>query len=56
MLDFTKILLKSGFHSVEKWDWKSTDHYKYDDFSQAYLPHMDKANGVLMSLNVECVK
>jgi len=26
-----------------------------DDYSQAYLPHMDK-NGLLMSLNLEAVK
>ena len=25
----------------------------YDDYSQSYLPHMDKENGMLMSLNLE---
>jgi hypothetical protein len=27
-----------------------------DDYSQSYLPHMDKENGTLMSLNLEAVK
>jgi len=26
-----------------------------DDFSQAYLPHMDKEHGTLVSLNLEGV-
>lgn len=25
-----------------------------NDFAQAYIPHMDKEHGVLISLNVEC--
>jgi len=37
-------------------DWRDTDHVNYDDFSQAHLPHMDKVNGLLMSLNLEAVK
>jgi len=27
-----------------------------DDHSQAYLPHMDKENGILISLNIEATK
>jgi ubiquinone/menaquinone biosynthesis C-methylase UbiE len=49
-------LMKVGFSSCRKWDWKSTDHAEFDDYSQAYLPHMDKDNGMLMSLNVEAIK
>lgn len=45
-----------GFKNVELWDWKNTDHYDIDDYSQSYLPHMDKENGVLMSLNIKGVK
>ena len=49
--------LKSvGFKAVYKWDWRKTEHSHIDDFSQAYLPHMDKENGILMSLNVESKK
>lgn len=45
-----------GFKNVRLWDWRDTCHADYDDFSQAYLPHMDKENGLLMSLNVEATK
>lgn len=34
--------------------WKNTEHSQFDDYSQSYIPHMDKINGTLMSLNVEC--
>ena len=49
-------LLDIGFKSVERYNWKDTEHFYVDDYSQAYLPHMDKANGLLMSLNVEATK
>lgn len=52
----TEALYKVGFASVRAWDWRSTEHSKYDDYSQAYLPHMDKENGMLMSLNLEAIK
>jgi hypothetical protein len=45
-----------GFKEVYLWDWRETEHSHIDDFSQAYLPHMDKENGVLMSLNIEAKK
>ncbi|MBN1688255.1 MAG: methyltransferase domain-containing protein [Candidatus Omnitrophica bacterium] len=57
--DFTQLkqLLEStGFTDVKRYDWRQTLHKDYDDFSQAYIPHMDKENGLLISLNVECVK
>jgi hypothetical protein len=41
---------------VSKYDWRDTEHSELDDFSQSYLPHMDKDNGKLMSLNIEAVK
>lgn len=49
-------LLEVGFKEVRIWDWKKTEHNDIDDFSQAYLPHMDKENGELMSLNIETIK
>ena len=41
---------------IKKYNWRKTEHSMFDDHSQAYLPHMDKENGILISLNVECVK
>lgn len=52
----TASLLRVGFSSVRSWDWRSTSHAHIDDYSQAYLPHLDKSNGRLMSLNLEAVK
>ena len=49
----TAALLEVGFSNVRRWDWRRTEHVGMDDYSQAYLPHMDKANGVLVSLNLE---
>jgi predicted SAM-dependent methyltransferase len=51
-----KVLESVGFNNVKKYDWKTTEHSAHDDHSQAYIPHMDKENGTLISLNVECVK
>jgi predicted SAM-dependent methyltransferase len=52
-----KLLLEeSGFGNVRKYDWRDTIHKDYDDHSQAYYPHMDKENGVLLSLNIETDK
>lgn len=47
---------KVGFKLYRRYDWRETEHSMHDDHSQAYLPHMDKENGTLISLNVECVK
>lgn len=51
-----RILVDAGFHSVSRYSWRETCHSQFDDHSQAYIPHMDKENGTLISLNVECVK
>ena len=51
-----KILKLAGFRHVQRYDWKDTDHGQFDDHSQCYLPHMDKENGTLISLNVEGAK
>lgn len=50
------ILKQSGYKEIIEWDWKSTEHSSIDDFSQAYFPHMDKENGLLISLNLEACK
>ena len=52
----TNLLVNSGFSDIHRWDWRKTEHGYVDDFSQAYLPHMDKINGQLMSLNLEATK
>ena len=41
---------------MREWDWRKTDHSNIDDYSQAYLPHMNKENGLLVSLNIEAKK
>lgn len=52
-----KILLESvGFANIRKYNWRTTEHSHIDDHSQAHLPHMDKKNGMLISLNVEGTK
>lgn len=45
-----------GFKNVHRYEWRQTIHKDYDDFSQAYIPHMDKEHGLLISLNVEANK
>ena len=52
----TRLLMDAGFREVRRWDWRRTEHADVDDYSQAHLPHMDKARGTLMSLNLEAVK
>jgi SAM-dependent methyltransferase len=51
-----KDLISVGFKDVYRYDWRHTEHSEIDDYSQSYLPHMDKENGKLMSLNVEAKK
>ena len=50
------LLIDLGLKEIKKYDWEDTEHSKFDDHSQAYIPHMDKDNGTLISLNVECKK
>ncbi len=51
-----KILEEIGMRNINKYNWRETVHSIFDDHSQAYFPHMDKENGTLMSLNMECIK
>jgi predicted SAM-dependent methyltransferase len=52
----SSLLMKVGFRAIRHWDWRATEHTHIDDFSQCYIPHMDKQNGRLMSLNLEAFK
>jgi predicted SAM-dependent methyltransferase len=52
----TKNLISTGFRDVRAWDWRTTEHAHIDDFSQAYIPHMEKVTGRQMSLNLEGIK
>jgi len=51
-------LRSAGFDigAIKEYDWRETEHADVDDCSQSYLPHMDKENGQLMSLNMEATK
>ncbi len=51
-----KVLETANFRNIQKWNWREVEHRNIDDYSQAYYPHMDKENGILLSLNIECVK
>ena len=55
-LTLCELLHEAGFKNPHRYDWQDTDFAENDDYSQAYLPHLDKANGILMSLNLEAVK
>ena len=52
----TEFLKQNGFEKVRLWDWRTTEHANIDDHSQAYFPHMDKENGIQVSLNIEATK
>jgi predicted SAM-dependent methyltransferase len=52
----SRLFLDHGFTNAHRYDWRETDHSEHDDHSQAYIPHMDKEHGTLISLNVECQK
>jgi predicted SAM-dependent methyltransferase len=55
--DSLRQLLEScGFENIRRYDWRQTIHRDYDDHSQAYIPHMDKDKGRLISLNIEATK
>ena len=45
-----------GFDKVRLWDWRISDIKDYDDYSQSYIPHLCKNDGILVSLNVEAIK
>jgi predicted SAM-dependent methyltransferase len=49
---FKGLLESAGFVGVERYEWQAFLPENYDDYSRAYLPHMDFDNGRLMSLNL----
>lgn len=49
-------LITAGFARPRRYSWQDTDHAWLDDYSQAYLPHLDREHGRLMSLNMEADK
>jgi predicted SAM-dependent methyltransferase len=54
-----RILLHNNFSKIELWDWHtffSNGLSGFDDYSQAYYPHMDKLHGKLLSLNILGIK
>jgi predicted SAM-dependent methyltransferase len=54
--DSLKNLLESvGFKDYHRYDADKTEHASIDDFSRAFIPHMDK-KGICISLNVEVKK
>jgi predicted SAM-dependent methyltransferase len=53
------LLISSGFDNIIEWDWRTVftgELQGYDDYSKAYIPHMDFEKGTLISLNVEARK
>lgn len=44
---------RAGLKNIRRFDWETTAHAGIDDYSKAYLPHMDKNSGLLMSLNIQ---
>ena len=54
----TSILEEAGYKNVQPWDWRRVfrDNKDYDDHSQADFPHMDKENGIHVSLNLQAQK
>lgn len=59
VFDFASLkssLEMANFTDVRRYDWRDTEHADVDDYSQAYVPHMDKESGLLISLNVESSK
>jgi len=54
--DLARVLKEAGFGDIRRYQWQDTIHKDYDDWSMSYLPHMDKENGLLTSLNVEATK
>lgn len=51
----SKLLTEAGFTNISTYDWRDFLPEEYDDYSRAYLPHMNQ-NGRLMSLNIIAYK
>jgi len=55
-LSLSAMLRIAGFVNIERWDWRKELPPDYDDYSQAYIPHMQKDTGKLISLNLQASK
>ena len=51
----TRLLENYGFKSIKEYEAEMFLPKGYDDYSLAYVPHMDKT-GIQMHLNLECTK
>ncbi len=49
-----QVLGKTGFGYIEMYKWQDFLPKDYDDYSKAYIPHMDE-NGIQLSINVRAV-
>jgi predicted SAM-dependent methyltransferase len=52
----SKKLYEIGFTKVDRYKWEDFLPKDFDDYSRAYIPHMDFKNGELVSLNLICIK
>lgn len=60
----TSLLKELDFWNIRRYDWRETEHFYVDDYSQCYLPSMeyksrritDEIKGTLVSLNIEAQK
>lgn len=63
-ITLTRDLSNVGFKNIKRYDWRDTEHFFIDDYSQCYLPSLTyntrrpdgKIEGKLMSLNMEAIK
>jgi len=53
---YAELMEQTGFTPPVDYDWRDFLPEGYDDFSRAYLPHMDFENGIQMMLNVRSEK
>ncbi len=51
----SNLLASQGFLGIKKYDAHEFLPKDYDDYSLAYVPHLDR-NGIQMQLNLECTK
>lgn len=57
-------LFAVGFNNIHRYDWRMTEHFYIDDYSQCYLPQISYKtrrpdgiiDGTLVSLNIEATK
>ena len=49
----TRVLSSAGFCDIKRYDCWEFLPDNFDDYSKAYIPHMDR-NGIQICLNIEC--